>query len=174
MRAPVRLGVTELAPLLSAPSGTSATITIGTTVITAEVVEPLPREIGLRLRYEFDGETFDVLLIVVERRSPVATRRFWACPICTRACRDVYRKSGSGTLACRVCLDLAYESQRHQPRSARARRALDRIAQCEARLLRGRLRPAGRARIARRLATARDRLDRLRAEAVRVATRRLG
>lgn len=173
-RAPLRLRIKDLATLLGAPPRTHATISIGNENIAAEVVVPLPGEIAIRLRYEFRGEAFDVLLVVLEITTPVATRLTWACPVCSRRCHDLYRRRRQGNLACRRCLGLSYASQGHQPRAQRLRRAQAEAARWEARLVGGRLRAKGRLHAARRLQAARERLTRLRAEAMRVASRAFG
>lgn len=68
----------------------------------------------LVLRWWYQGERAYVRAVLVSTAQPFGGRRWWVvCPGCSRRCGALF-VAGLGA-ACRVCLGLAYQSQRDTP-----------------------------------------------------------
>ena len=77
----------------------------------------------LRVGWASEGRTFAHAVQLVETYPHFGGRRWWAlCPRCSRRCA-VLHVYGVGTLGCRVCLELAYESTRETAFARACRRA---------------------------------------------------
>ena len=83
-------------------------------------------EIGerrLRVTWASEGRTFLHTVRLVETYPHFGGRRWWGlCPRCSRRCGVLY-VHGVGTLGCRLCLELAYESTRETSFGRACRRA---------------------------------------------------